>query len=147
MRPDYSLLFALAAVGLVFGCQQAPAPVRPAQSPSVSPAVVARGEGDQAMERAEYAKAAATYQDAVTLDPNDMALRFALGGERLCDRRTDALRRARDDGDLACKFAHGSLLRDFKATERPGSGAPVWFSSRVVRDLRTIERAFYSKMG
>ena len=79
MRPDYSLLFALAAVGLVFGCQQAPAPVRPAQSPSVSPAVVARGEGDQAMERGEYAKAAAKYQDAVTLDPNDMALRFALG--------------------------------------------------------------------
>jgi len=79
MRPDYSLLFALAAVGLVFGCQQAPAPVRPAQSPSVSPAVVARGEGDQAMERGEYAKAAAKYQDAVALEPNDMALRFALG--------------------------------------------------------------------
>src|SRR3989475_8758724 len=79
MRPNYSLLFALAAVGLVFGCQQAPAPVRPAQSPSVSPAAVARGEGDQAMERGEYAKAAAKYQDAVVLDPNDMALRFALG--------------------------------------------------------------------
>jgi tetratricopeptide (TPR) repeat protein len=79
MRPDYSLLFALAAVGLVFGCQQGPAPARPAQAPSVSPAVVARGEGDQLMERGEHAKAAAKYQEAVALEPNDMALRFALG--------------------------------------------------------------------
>ena len=79
MRPDYSRLFALAAVGLVFGCQQGPAPARPAQSPSVSPAVVARGEADQLMERGEYAKAAGKYQEAVALEPNDMALRFALG--------------------------------------------------------------------
>jgi tetratricopeptide (TPR) repeat protein len=41
--------------------------------------VVARGEGDQLMERGEYAKAAGKYQEAVALEPNDMALRFALG--------------------------------------------------------------------
>ena len=74
---DYSLLFGLAVLGLVVGCQQAPP--RPAEAPRVSPAVVARGEGDLLMERGEYAKAAGKYQEAVALEPNDMALRFALG--------------------------------------------------------------------
>lgn len=74
---SYSLLFGLAALGLVVGCQRAPS--RPAEAPHVAPAVVARGEADQLMERGEYARAAAKYQDAVALDPNDMALRFALG--------------------------------------------------------------------
>ena len=76
---DYSLLFGLAALGLVFGCQQAPAPQRPAELPRVPPAAVARGEADQLMERGEYAKAAGKYQEAVALEPDDMALRFALG--------------------------------------------------------------------
>jgi tetratricopeptide (TPR) repeat protein len=75
---DYSLLFGLAALGLIVGCQQAPAPQR-ASMPQVSPAAVARGEADQLMERGEYAKAAGKYQEAVALAPEDMALRFALG--------------------------------------------------------------------
>lgn len=76
---DYSLLFGLAALGLLVGCQQAPAPPRAAEAPHVAPTVVARAEADQLMERGEYAKAAGMYQDAVALEPNDMALRFALG--------------------------------------------------------------------
>jgi tetratricopeptide (TPR) repeat protein len=76
---DYSLLFGLAALGLIVGCQQAPAPQRPAAAPHVSPAAVARGEADQLMERGEYGKAAGRYQEAVALEPDDMALRFALG--------------------------------------------------------------------
>ena len=76
---DYSLLFGLAALGLIVGCQQAPAPQRPAAAPQVSPAAVVRGEADQLMERGEYGKAAGKYQEAVALEPDDMALRFALG--------------------------------------------------------------------
>ena len=76
---DYSLLFGLAALGLIVGCQQSPAPQRPAAAPQVSPAAVARGEADQLMERGEYGKAAGKYQEAVALEPDDMALRFALG--------------------------------------------------------------------
>jgi tetratricopeptide (TPR) repeat protein len=76
---DYSLLFGLAALGLIVGCQQAPGPQRPAATPQVSPAAVARGEADQFMERGEYGKAAGKYQEAVALQPDDMALRFALG--------------------------------------------------------------------
>jgi len=76
---DYSLLFGLAALGLVYGCQQAPAPQRPAELPHRSPSAVVRGEADQLMERGEYAKAAGKYQEAVALEPDDMALRFALG--------------------------------------------------------------------
>jgi tetratricopeptide (TPR) repeat protein len=75
----YSLLFGLAALGLVFGCQQAPAPLRPAELPHVAPAATARGEADQLMEQREYAKAVGKYQEAVALEPDDMALRFALG--------------------------------------------------------------------
>jgi hypothetical protein len=35
---DYSLLFGLAALGLIVGCQQPPAPQRPAATPRVPPA-------------------------------------------------------------------------------------------------------------
>jgi tetratricopeptide (TPR) repeat protein len=73
----YPLLFGLAALGLIVGCQQAPQ--RPADAPHASPAAVARGAADQLMERGEYDKAAGKYQEAVGLQPNDMALRFALG--------------------------------------------------------------------
>ena len=76
---DYSLLFGLAALGLIVGCQQAPAPQRPAATPQGSPPAVARGEADQLMERGEYGKAAGKYQEAVALEPDDMGLRFALG--------------------------------------------------------------------
>jgi tetratricopeptide (TPR) repeat protein len=76
---DYSLLFGLAALGLIVGCQQSPAPQRPAATPQLSPAAVARGEGDLLMERGEHAKAVGKYQEAVALEPDDMALRFALG--------------------------------------------------------------------
>lgn len=76
---NYSLLFGLAALGLVVGCQQAPAPQRPAEAPHVPPVAVARGEADQLMERGEYAKAATKYQEAAALEPENMALRFALG--------------------------------------------------------------------
>ena len=87
---DYSLLFGLAALGLIVGCQQAPAPQR-AATPQVSPAAVARGEADQLMERGEYAKAAGKYQEAVALAPDDMALRFALGtAYSHIGRRTEA---------------------------------------------------------
>ena len=73
----YPLLFGLAALGVVVGCQQAPQ--RPADAPHVSRAAVARGAADQLMARGEYEKAAGKYQEAVGLVPNDMALRFALG--------------------------------------------------------------------
>ncbi len=43
---DYSLLFGLAALGLIVGCQQAPAPQRPAAAPQVPPARAARGDAD-----------------------------------------------------------------------------------------------------
>jgi len=76
---DYSLLFGLAALGLIVGCQQSPAPQRPAATPQGSPPAVVRSEGDQLMERGEYGKAAGKYQEAVALAPDDMALRFALG--------------------------------------------------------------------
>jgi tetratricopeptide (TPR) repeat protein len=75
---NYSLLIGLAALGLIVGCEQAPAPRRSA-APVVSPAAVARGEADQLMERGEYEKAAGKYQEAVALAPEDMALRYALG--------------------------------------------------------------------
>jgi tetratricopeptide (TPR) repeat protein len=75
---NYSLLIGLAALGLIVGCEQAPAPRRSA-APVVSPAAVARGEADQLMERGEYEKAAGRYQEAVALAPDDMALRYALG--------------------------------------------------------------------
>jgi tetratricopeptide (TPR) repeat protein len=45
----------------------------------VSPAAVLRREADQLMERGDFPKAAAKYQDAVAIEPNDMSLRFALG--------------------------------------------------------------------
>ncbi len=76
---DYSLLFGLAALGLIVGCQQSPAPQRPAATPQVSPTVVVRGEADQLLERGEYGKAAGKYQEAVALAPGDMVLRYALG--------------------------------------------------------------------
>jgi len=73
------LLFGLAVLGLVSGCQQAPAPRQPAELPHPAPVATARGEADQLMERGEYARAAGKYQEAVALEPDDMALRFALG--------------------------------------------------------------------
>ena len=76
---DYSLLFGLAALGLIVGCQQAPAPRRSAEAPQVPPSAIVRGEADQLMERGEYAKAADKYQEAVALAPDDMSLRYLLG--------------------------------------------------------------------
>lgn len=76
---NYSLLFGLAALGLLVGCQQSPAPQQPAEAPQAPPAAVARGEADQLMERGEYAKAVQKYREAVSLEPDDMPLRFALG--------------------------------------------------------------------
>jgi hypothetical protein len=55
---DYSLLFGLAALGLIVGCKQSPAPARPAATPWVPPAAVARDEADQLMEDGDYRKAA-----------------------------------------------------------------------------------------
>lgn len=75
---SYSLLVGLAALGLLVGCQKA-SPPPAAEGPHVAPAAMARGEADQLMERGEYAKAAGKYQEAVALEPDDMALRFALG--------------------------------------------------------------------
>src|SRR6266536_5472628 len=76
---DYPLLFGLAALGLIVGCQQAPAPPRSAEPPKVPPAAIVRGAADQLMERGEYAKAADKYQEAVALAPDDMSLRYLLG--------------------------------------------------------------------
>jgi len=76
---DYSLLFGLAALGLLVGCQQAPAPQRPAAAPQLSPAAVARAEADRLMQRGEYGKASGKYQEAVSLEPGNMSLRFSLG--------------------------------------------------------------------
>jgi tetratricopeptide (TPR) repeat protein len=88
---NYSLLFGLAALGLLVGCQQSPAPRRSAAAPVASPVAIARGEADQLMERAEYGKAADRYQDAVALAPEDMSLRYALGtAYSLLGRRAEA---------------------------------------------------------
>ena len=76
---DYSLLFGLAALGLMVGCQQAPSPQRSAEPPKVPPTAIVDGAADQLMERGEYAKAAAKYQEAVALAPDDMSLRYLLG--------------------------------------------------------------------
>ena len=76
---DYSLLFGLAALGLIVGCQQSPAPQRPVATPQVPSSAIARGEAGQLMERGEYKKATEKYQEAIALEPDDMALRFALG--------------------------------------------------------------------
>ena len=76
---DYSLLFGLAALGLIVGCQQAPAPRRSAEPPKVPPTAIVRGAADQLMERGEYARAADKYQEAVALAPDDMSLRYLLG--------------------------------------------------------------------
>ena len=75
---NYSLLIGVAALGLIVGCEQAPAPRR-SVAPVVTTAAVARGEADQLMERGEYEKAAGRYQEAVALAPDDMSLRYALG--------------------------------------------------------------------
>src|SRR5438552_2513117 len=88
---NYSLLFGLAALGLLVGCQQSPAPRRSAAAPVASPVAIARGEADQLMERGEYGKAADRYQDAVALAPEDMSLRYALGtAYSLLGRRAEA---------------------------------------------------------
>jgi tetratricopeptide (TPR) repeat protein len=76
---DYSLLFGLAALGLMVGCQQAPSPQRSAEPPKVPPTAIVDGAADQLMERGEYAKAAAKYQEAIALAPDDMSLRYLLG--------------------------------------------------------------------
>ena len=76
---DYSLLFGLAALGLIVGCQQAPSHPRSAEPPKVPPTAVVGGAADQLMERGEYARAADKYQEAVALSPDDMSLRYLLG--------------------------------------------------------------------
>jgi tetratricopeptide (TPR) repeat protein len=76
---DYSLLFGLAAFGLIVGCQQAPSAPRSAEPPKVPPTAIVRGAADQLIERGEYARAADKYQEAVALAPDDMSLRYLLG--------------------------------------------------------------------
>jgi tetratricopeptide (TPR) repeat protein len=127
---DYPLLIGLAALGLIVGCQQAPQ--GPAEAPHASPAAVARGAADQLMERGEYEKAAGKYQEAVGLQPNDMALRFALAtayshlGRQAAEQFQWAVRR----GDHATDYYRSArqwllragLLSDDAATgESPGS--------------------------
>lgn len=129
---DYSLLFGLAALGLLVGCQQAPAPQRPAEAPHVSPAVVARGAGDQLMERGEYAKAAEKYQEAVALEPDDMALRFALGtAYSHLGRRAEAAEQFRwavKRGDPTAEYHRSArqwLASAGLLSEEPAAGAPT----------------------
>jgi hypothetical protein len=55
---DYSVLFGLAALGLIVGCRLSPAPQRPAVTPRVPPPAVARDEADHLMEHGDHRKAA-----------------------------------------------------------------------------------------
>lgn len=81
------LLAAILAV--VVGCQQAPPPP---PTPTKSPAVVLREEGDALAARGDYGGAAAKYETALASTPDDLALRFALGSAySYLNRRPDAI--------------------------------------------------------
>lgn len=85
------LLVAVAALALLAGCQQAPAPKSASTAPV--PAVARlRAEGDGLAARGDYMGAAAKYQEAVALAPADISLRFALGTAlSFLDRREEAI--------------------------------------------------------
>ena len=51
---DYSLLFGLAALGLIVGCQQSLGPQRPAAAPQVPPAAAVRGDADHKVTTAQF---------------------------------------------------------------------------------------------
>ena len=77
----------LVAAALAIGCQQASAPppgkqVADPGTPHVSAAIALKRAGDALMERADYRGAVEKYREAVARDPDDMAIRFALGTAR-----------------------------------------------------------------
>ena len=91
------LLVAVVAIGLVLGCQQAPARPTGGVSPSPAPPHVSRAlelkaEGDALMAKADHRAAAEVYRRAAALDPDDMSIRFALGtAQSFLDQRREAV--------------------------------------------------------
>ena len=90
------LIAAVFATGLVFGCQQAPAP--PAVAPSGRPhrtlshALALKAEGDALTAKADHRAAAEVYRRAAALDPDDMSIRFALGtAQSFLDQKREAV--------------------------------------------------------
>lgn len=71
-------LFVVALVVLILGCQQSP-PQSPASAPPKSPAAQLGEEGAALAARGDYEAAAAKYRAAITQEPDDVPLRFALG--------------------------------------------------------------------
>ncbi len=127
---DYSLLFGLAALGLIVGCQQAPAPRRPAV-PVMSPVAGTRGEADQLMERGEYGQAAGKYQAAVALAPDDMSLRYALG-----TAYSQLGRRAEAAEQFQWVVKRGDTGQDYYRSARQ------WLvSAGMLQDARTVSAA------
>ena len=140
---SYSLLIGLAALGLVVGCQQAPASRRPA-APVMSPVAGTRGEADQLMERGEYGKAAGKYQDAVALAPNDMSLRYALGtAYSQLGRRAEAAEQFQwvvKRGDPTEDYHRGARQWLVSAGLFPGSAASTGTDAAVERQAQESTR-------
>jgi tetratricopeptide (TPR) repeat protein len=136
---NYSLLIGLAALGLVVGCQQAPASRRPV-APVMSPVAGTRGEADQLMERGEYGKAAGKYQDAVALAPNDMSLRYALGtAYSQLGRRAEAAEQFQwvvKRGDPTEGYHRGARQWLVSAGLLPGSAASTGTDAAVERQAQ-----------
>jgi tetratricopeptide (TPR) repeat protein len=146
VRNQYSLLFALAAVGLVVGCQQAPGPGPRTQGPIVAPSVVSRGEADQLMEKGEYAKAAAKYREAVAAEPNDMSLRFALGtAYSYLGKRAETIEQFQwvlKQGDPTAEYHRSARQWLARAGLLPDTGA-----ASMVSDAATTDQAQVSTKG
>jgi hypothetical protein len=121
MRHGHVLLLVVAA--LATGCQQAPAPPSAtlAAPPHVSAATKLQQEGDALMERADYRGAVEKYREAVTLDPDDMSIRFALGTARtFLAQRDEAI----EDFRVVVQRADASTVEHREATR--------WLAARGV---------------
>ncbi len=71
-------LFVAAAVALLLGCQESPAP-GPAQAPVGSLTLQLKEEGDALAARGDYAAAAVKYRTAANQEPGNAPIWFALG--------------------------------------------------------------------
>ncbi len=72
-------LLIAAVLSLFLGCEQAPAPVGPAQVPVGPLTAQLKAEGDSLAARGEYAAAVVKYQAAISQEPGDPLLWFAFG--------------------------------------------------------------------
>jgi hypothetical protein len=78
--PRVLALVALAGGLLLFGCQRSAPPAAPVAAASAAhSARQLKAQADELLRRREYANAVAKYESALQLEPEDIALRFALG--------------------------------------------------------------------